>query len=196
MFELAVGPAIAPPNPRAIAMPFPIILHISSSFVFCLAGAIQFLPNIRRTSPAIHRKVGRLVAVAGCLAAGTGVWMTHFYTFPTGLQGDLLYWVRIVLGSLMIALIARAVVAIRARNTFSHGAAMLRAYAIGQGASTQAFIGISWILLSGTEAVGALRDVMMVSAWVLNLLIAELLIRVMLRPSRRHAAQAIARRQP
>ena len=50
---------------------------------------------------------------------------------------------------------------------------MLRAYAIGQGASTQAFLGISWIVVAGTEPLGPLRDGLMVFAWVLNLLVAD-----------------------
>lgn len=187
VFELAGGPAIAPFNPRAIAVPLPIILHLLGSFVFCLLGAIQFIPSIRRTSPALHRKAGRLVAVSGLLAALTGLWMTHFYTFPAGLQGSLLYWARIVLGSLMAGLIVHAIIAIRGRKVARHSASMLRAYAIGQGASTQAFIGIGWIILTGSEAVGAIRDVMMVSAWVLNLLVAEALIRSTLKPIRRHS---------
>ena len=188
VLELAGGPAIAPDNPRASAMPFPIILHILGSFVFCLLGAIQFLPSIRRKHPAAHRSLGRIVAVAGCLSAGSGLWMTHFYSFPLSLQGSLLYWVRIILGFLMISLIIGSVAAIKSRNILQHGAFMLRAYAIGQGASTQTFIGIGWMILAGTEATGPLREVMMVSAWAINLLIAEALVRAVLAPKRPPAA--------
>ena len=54
---------------------------------------------------------------------------------------------------------------------------MMRAYALGQGASTQAFVGITWMLISGTEATGFLRDVLMTSAWLINLSVTEYLIR-------------------
>jgi len=184
VLELAGGPAIAPENPRASATPFPIILHILSSFFFCLLGAIQFLPSIRLRHPAAHRAFGRVVAVAGSLSAASGLWMTHFYSFPISLQGNLLYWARIILGSLMIGFIVWSVVAIRSRKVLQHGAYMLRAYAIGQGASTQTFIGIGWIILYGTEATGPLRDAMMVFAWAINLLIAEALIWAILAPKR------------
>ena len=176
VLELAGGPAIMPANLRASAMPLPIILHILSSFLFLLLGALQFLPSIRKKHPAAHRISGRIVAVAGCLSAGSGVWMTHVYDFPTSLQGNLLYWVRITLGLLMIGFIVWAVLAIQSCNLFRHSALMLRAYAIGQGASTQTFIGIGWMVLYGTEATGQLRDVQMVSAWAINMLIAEALI--------------------
>lgn len=72
----------------------------------------------------------------------------------------------------MIGLIAWAVVAIRNRNHFQHSACMLRAYAIGLGASTQAFVGIGWMMFTGIEPQGPLRDGLMVFSWAINLLAA------------------------
>lgn len=178
--ELAGGPAIIPENPRALSDPLPIILHILASFLFCIFGALQFLPSIRRHHRATHRAIGRMIVIAGCVSAASGLWMTHTYAFPADLQGNLLYWVRMVLGPLMIGLLLWAVIAIRSRNIVQHSAAMLRAYAIGQGASTQAILGISWIVIIGSEAVGPARDGLMVFAWGLNLLVAEVLIRRLL----------------
>ena len=114
--ELLGGPAIVPENPRALAHPLPIVLHILSSFLFCLLGALQFLPNIRRHRLGLHRMMGRVVAAAGCTSALTGLWMTHFYAFPQELQGSLLYSVRIVLSLSMVGLIVWAVIAIRSQN--------------------------------------------------------------------------------
>lgn len=176
IFELVGGPMIGPQNPRALADPAPIVLHIISNFVFCIGGALQFLPSIRNQQIATHRKIGRAVAVAGCISAATGLWMTCFYEFPSELQGKLLYWVRLILGTMMLGFIAWAVIAIRSRKRFQHGAFMLRAYAIGQGAATQTFLGIVWMVGLGTELVGPLRDGMMVFAWLLNMLAAEFLI--------------------
>ncbi len=183
--ELAGGAQLIPANPRALADPLPIVGHILSSFIFCIAGALQFLPSLRRQRPAAHRLVGRIVAAAGCVSALTGVWMTHLFAFPEELQGSVLYVTRMVLGLSMLVLIARALRAMQTRNVSRHSAAMLRAYAIGQGASTQTVIGISWVLITGTEPLGLLRDLQMVSAWVLNLLLAEYLIRRYAVPRRR-----------
>ncbi len=185
VLELAGGPQIAPANPRALLAPTPIILHILSSFLFCIVGALQFLPSIRSQRPAAHRAIGRVIAGAGCVSALSGLWMTHVYVFPETLQGAALYWVRMVLGTAMLGLIIWAVIAIRSRNILQHSTAMVRAYAIGQGASTQTVVGIAWIIAVGSEAVGPLRDGLMIFAWVLNLLVAEILIRSMLRPTRR-----------
>jgi len=184
LVDLANGSSMLPDNLRALSAPLPIVLHILSSFVFCIFGAVQFSPSIRRNQPDMHQMVGRFVAIAGCVSAATGLWMTVYFVFPAELQGSLLYVARIVLGIAMIGCIFRALVAIRSKNVPQHSAFMLRAYAIGQGASTQAFLGIGWMIFTQTELSGALRDVQMVFAWVLNLMVAELLIRKRLPPRR------------
>ncbi len=180
--ELGGGPAIVPENPRALAEPLPVVLHVLSSFLFCTVGTLQFLPSVRRLYPAMHRAAGRTVAAAGCVSALTGLWMTLSYAFPDELQGVLLYWARIALSLSMVGLIAWAVIAIRSGNVLGHGAAMLRAYAIGQGASTQGALLIGWLVAFGTEPSGPLRDGIMVFAWGLNLLIAELMIKTTFAP--------------
>jgi len=174
--ELLGGPAIVPPNPRAAIDPMPIMLHILGSSVFCLAGAVQFLPSPRRHRLDLHRTLGKVVAAAGCVSALSGLWMTVAYAFPDALQGPLLYGARVALSLAMIALIAWAVVAIQARNVPAHRAAMLRAYAIGQGASTQTALFLIAMILFGREPLGVVRDVMMVAAWAINIAIAEILI--------------------
>ena len=175
--ELFGGPLIVPPNPRAVIDPVPIALHIVGSSVFCLAGAVQFLPSLRRHRPARHRSLGRVVAAAGCVSALTGLWMTVSYAFPDALQGPLLYWARATLSLAMVAFIAWAIVAIRRRKLATHRAAMLRAYAIGQGASTQTALLLIAMIFMKTESLSLNRDALMVGAWVINLAVAELLIR-------------------
>jgi uncharacterized membrane protein len=175
--ELLGGPAIIPPNPRAVIDPLPITLHILGSSIFCLVGALQFLPSLRRERPALHRALGRVVAAAGCVSAFTGLWMTVSYAFPDALQGPLLYWARVTLSLSMVGFIVWAVVAIRVRQTATHRAAMLRAYAIGQGASTQTALLLIAMIFMKTEPLGLDRDLLMVGAWVVNLAVAELFIR-------------------
>ena len=176
ILELAGGLALLPENPRASADPIPVISHAVGSFVFCIAGALQFLPSIRRHYPSTHRVMGRILVIAGCVSAVSGLWMTCFFSFPNAQQGSLLFSVRIIVGFFMIGLIGWAVLAIRARNFCKHGALMLRAYAIGQGASTQALFGIGWIVILGTEPAGLQRDVFMMLCWLLNMLVAEIII--------------------
>ena len=180
--ELLGGPMLVPSNPRAVIDPVPIVLHILGSALFCLVGAVQFLPSLRRMRPALHRRLGWVVAVGGGVSALTGLWMTLAYAFPQALQGPLLFWARIALAQAMFGFIVWAVFAIRSRNVPRHRAAMLRAYAIGQGASTQTALFLIVMIVFGTEPLGFPRDALMVAAWVINIAAAEILIRRMIVP--------------
>ena len=108
--------------------PLPIALQIIGSLLFCLLGALQFLPSVRRAHPRVHRHAGRLVVAAGGASALSGLWMTVAFDFPPALQGPALYWGRIVLSLSMVGLIAWAVAAIRHGKVAAHRAAMLRAH--------------------------------------------------------------------
>jgi uncharacterized membrane protein len=173
--ELLFGFEIMPANPRVLKAPIPVIIHLAGAVPFCVLGILQFLPSVRSAYPRLHRVSGRLIIIAGVLAALSGLWMTHFYAFPRELQGPLLYAVRLLVGFYMIGALYLGVASIIKRDIRSHGAWMLRAYALGQGAGTQTLIGISWMIAFG-EAVGLTRDVLMAFAWVFNLAIVEVVI--------------------
>ena len=174
--ELLGGPMLVPSNPRAVIDPVPIVLHILSSALFCLLGALQFLPSLRRKRLDLHRRLGRLVAVGGVISAITGLWMTLAYAFPLALQGPLLFSARIVFSLSMLGFIISAVIAIRSHNIPRHRAAMLRAYAIGQGVSTQTALFLIVMIVFGTEPLGFPRDVLTVAAWGINIAAAEVFI--------------------
>lgn len=173
--QLALGLDVIP-NPRASEMPWPIVIHILSSFVFCIFGAIQFLPSVRRNQRQLHRALGKWVAASGVTSALTGLYMTAVFIFPESLQGEPLYFTRLIVGLAMIALLARGVLRARAANFADHRVDMLRAYALGQGASTQVFTGLAWLVVTDEESQGLTRDILMISAWVLNLAVVQILI--------------------
>lgn len=178
LVELGGGAAMLPENPRVTAAPTPGVLHIISVTFYCYLGAFQFLPSIRRHSPTLHRYNGRLMVVSGIISALSGLWMTHFYSFPYGLQGELLYSVRILLGSAMVVFIVLGLAAILRRDIVRHSSWMIRAYAIGQGASTQGLLLMPMSII-GEEPSGLTRDVLMTFAWMINIGAAEWIIRKM-----------------
>jgi uncharacterized membrane protein YozB (DUF420 family) len=112
---------------------------------------------------------------AGIVAALAGLWMTQFYPLPPT-DGALLYGFRLVFGSAMIASIVIGFVAIRRREIARHRAWMMRGYAIGLGAGTQAFVLLIAQLVAGNPSVDG-RALLMGGAWALNLAVAEWLIR-------------------
>lgn len=175
LFSLASGAEITPENTRFFTAPFPVIIHIISSVSFCVLGAFQFASDFRRRRPDWHRNVGRFLIVCGLVSALSAVWMTLYYPIPLSLQGNLLYGVRILMGSAMFLFIMLALQSILRRHIPLHRAWMIRSYAIAQGAGTQALIMLPLIVVFG-EVIGLTRDILMTVAWVINLAIAEIII--------------------
>src|SRR6266542_5786862 len=112
-------------HPLFFASPIPVTVHIVSVTVYSLLGALQFVPSLRRGRSSWHRIAGRILVPAGVLVALSGLWMTVFYARPPG-DGESLVVVRLIVGSLMLASIVLAVLAIRRLDFTSHGAWMTR----------------------------------------------------------------------
>ena len=162
-------------NARFLASPIPIVIHVVASLVFCLIGAFQFSNNFRQKNPSWHKKAGRWLMVAGIASAFSGIWMTLFYTIPQPLQGNILYFVRLLVGFAMILSIVLAWQTIVGRNVSAHKAWMMRAYALGQGAGTQAVIFIPYMVIVGQPS-QITRDILMTLAWVINIVFVEWLL--------------------
>ena len=185
--ELTSGAEVTPENARFFATPVPVVLHIISVTVYCLLGAFQFVPGIRRRRPGWHRAAGRLLVPSGLVAALTGLWMTLFYTLPKT-DGELLMGLRLVFGSAMVASIVLGFAAIRRRDIVRHRMWMIRGYAIGLGAGTQVLTHVPWFLLFGNPGEFS-RAMLMAAGWVINVVVAEWIIRR--RPAKRTRAAAM-----
>ena len=175
LVQLGGGAEITPDNARFFAAPLPVVLHIIGVSVYCILGAFQFAPGFRRRKPNWHRAAGRILVPCGLVAALSGLWMTQFYP-PVDNDGDLLYGIRLLFGSAMVLSIVFGLAAIRRRDFARHSAWMLRGYAIGLGAGTQAFTHLPYFLFEGMQ--GELgRALAMGAGWVINLVVAEWIIR-------------------
>jgi uncharacterized membrane protein len=175
LIELGSGAAITSGNARFFASPWPVMLHILAVIPYSMVGAFQFAPAFRKRQRNWHRAAGRVLVVLGLVAALTGLWMANFYPWPAG-DGLGVYLERLVFGSAMVAAIGLGVAAILRRDFVAHGAWMMRAYAIGLGAGTQVLTHLPWFILVGRPGEHA-RTVLMGAAWVINLLVAEWVIR-------------------
>lgn len=173
--ELMGGAEISADNARFFASPLPVVVHILSVTIYCLLGAFQFAPALRRRKPKWHRAAGRILVPAGLAAALSGLWMTLFYPWPAG-DGVLLYWLRLVFGSAMLLSIVLGVTAVRQRDFPQHGEWMMRGYAIGLGAGTQVFTHLPWFLFFGVPDEFT-KAMLMGAGWVINLAVAEWVIR-------------------
>ena len=179
---LGGGPELLlPADPRSEASPVPVVLHVVSAIGFAILGAFQFSAGFRRRRPRWHRRAGRVLVVLGLVVAFSALWLTLFYPRQEN-TGDLLYLFRLLAASGLAACIILGFAAIRNREIARHRAWMIRAYALALGAGTQVFTqGIGEAILGA----GAIRtDLMLGSAWVINLAVAGWVIR---RPAARRA---------
>ena len=176
LVQLGGGAEITPDNARFFAAPLPVVLHIISASLYCIMGAFQFAPGFRRRKPNWHRAAGRILVPCGLIAALSGLWLTHFYP-PVDGDGPLLYAIRLLVGSAMFLFICLGLAAILRRDIPRHRAWMMRAYALGLGAGTQALTHLPWFLFPSIR--GELtRALCMGAGWAINLAVAE---RILLR---------------
>jgi len=162
-------------NARFFDLPAPIIVHIIGATTFTLLGAFQFMPSLRRRRPRWHRVAGRILVPAGLAAALSGMWMAAFADLPV-YDNTALMWMRLFFGSIMVAGLVLGLRAVLRRDTRTHQRWMARSYAIAQGAGTQALILGPMVLFVDLPG-GTLKATGMAAAWIINLAVAEWLVR-------------------
>jgi uncharacterized membrane protein len=172
--QLAGGPQLVPEAARFTGSPVPVVLHIVSAIPFCVIGAFQFLPSLRRGRHSWHKMAGRVLIPAGYVVALAGLWMATLYPHPVG-DGPALMVERVVFGGYMLVSLSLAVRALLRHDYVAHGAWMTRAYALGVAAGTQALALIPGSIMFGSKNEIS-RAVAMGLAWVVNLAVAELVI--------------------
>jgi uncharacterized membrane protein len=185
--QLSGGPEIMPEAARFTGAPLPVILHIVSAMIFSIVGAFQFLPALRRGRRSWHKRAGRVLIPAGMIVALSGLWMATFTALPAG-DGPLLHGIRLIFGTYMVVSILLAVRALVRRNFAGHGAWMTRAYALGIAAGTQAFFLIPGSIIFGSTHELS-RAVAMGAAWLVNVGVAELVIRRRTRHRQQHRSR-------
>lgn len=175
--SLSAGVAAGVDDARFFAAPAPVVIHVATATIYALLGAFQFSAGIRLRWRTWHRRAGVLLLFSALLTGATGIWMTAAYAIPASLQGPLLYGVRLLVGAAMLTAIVKGWVSIVRRDLAQHEAWMIRAYALAQGAGTQALIFLPLMLITSGPVLGLTRDVLMSLAWVINIVAAEWIIR-------------------
>ena len=159
---------------RRDSYPIAVIGHILGGITMLMLGFTQFSPGLRRNFPRVHRWVGRGLVGAGGYFALSGLWMNA----AKGAQADsALYDVaQNLVAVAFLAVLFLGVRAIRQRRVAAHRAWMMRAYAITLGAATQTVMLLPVFLLFGPPQ-GLVADLAFISGWVVNLTVAEWVIR-------------------
>ena len=189
LVQLAGGPALMPADDRFTGFPTALVVHIVGAAVFALVGILQFVPRHPPPAPRLapprrpgrgrrRARRGRVGTVADPVLRG-----------PARHRRFLLYVLRLVFVSAMAGCLVLGFTAIRRRDIAAHRAWMIRAYALGLGAGTQVFTEGFGGAIFGTGVVAG--DLAKGAAWVINLAVAEWVIR---RPARRRNRRQRQRR--
>ena len=162
-------------NARFFDLPLPILVHILGATTYLVLGAFQLMPSLRRRRPRWHRWSGRVLVPAGVAGGLSGMWMAAWSDLPS-YDNQALMWLRLLFGAVMVGGLVLGLLAIRRRDVRTHQRWMARAYAVAQGAGTQALVLGPVVVVAGQPS-GNLKAVGMGAAWVINLAVAEWLVR-------------------
>jgi hypothetical protein len=192
--------------------PFWILLHIAGGIVAITVGLFQFSRTLREARPKVHRAMGYLylgaVLVAGCvslqLSADTPVFAADALTDVTAIDLSFLglspaflgysasskfspkqcYPVMVGFATLGVAWLVTAGLALlraRQRRFDEHRAWMLRSYSLTFAAATVRLVPFPFLVLTRDPVVAITCTFW---SWILNLVVAECIIRLGAKPAR------------
>jgi uncharacterized membrane protein len=149
------------------------LLHLIPGLLFILLGPLQFVSSIRNRWPQYHRWMGRVLLFCGLFTAISALIMN--FTFPP--VGGTAKAIAVVIFSVftIVALIVAWYAAVNRQFT-KHRDWIIRAYAILLAVSTARFFFVPYFLIAGMPTVGVI-DLGMCSAFLLNWIVAEMIIR-------------------
>lgn len=177
LIQIGAGATPTPDNARFLASPVPVVVHITGSLLFSVLGAFQFSPALRHRHPRWHRSMGRWLMPMGFASALSGLWMTGFYPRAVAnFDGPAVSGMRLAAGAGMTWCLAKAWITVRRRDIAGHQRWITRAYALGLGAGTQVITHIPWFLWPDAQG-ELLRSLCMGAGWVINLAVAEGILR-------------------
>jgi uncharacterized membrane protein len=179
LFHVATGFAFVPPEVKANGFLTPLGLetHIAASAIAMTLGGFQFLKILRTKAPSIHRWMGRIY-IAACLVGGIAGLSIALYSSAGPIAG----WGFFTLAALWLLTTGMAWISALRRDFVAHERWMIRSFALTFAAVTLRLqLPLAFILDTGFEP--AYR-VIAWSAWVPNLIVAEIWIALRRRPRR------------
>ena len=189
-FALERAPELKRFDGRFAAHPVPTLLHVLPGGAFLVLALLQFSSRIRSRHLQFHRVLGRILILAGLLAAATGLFFGIL--MPYGGPGETV--AILLVSGLFLAALIRAFVAIRKKRVALHREWMIRAIAVAIGVSTVRVVGAVFDVALSPVGVRP-ADVFVLSlytGWGVTLGAAELWIRY----TRRHSGTPILSAAP
>lgn len=159
---------------RLSAAPVWHFMHVLGGATFGILGPIQFSRVLMRKYGLLHRVMGRVFVAAGAmisLSALSLLW--HFPdTYSVAMNSG-----RLLFGIALGVALAIAMQAIYKRDLTRHRNWMIRAYAIGMGATAVTMVFFPIYAITGEAPTGLVADVVFLGSWTACVVFAEGLVR-------------------
>ena len=166
--------ALPEDSQRLRATPILHFMHVLGGATFAIIGPIQFgralLPKFGR----LHRVLGRVFVATGAMISVSSLGLLwHFPdTYSVAISGG-----RLVFGIGLGIALFMAMHAISTRDLVRHRNWMIRAYAIGIGATAVTMVFFPIYLITGEPPKGLASDIAFLGAWTACVVFAEGLVR-------------------
>lgn len=166
--------ALPEDSQRLTATPLLHFMHVLGGATFAILGPVQFgralLPRFGR----LHRILGRIFVATGAMISLSSLGLlSHFPdTYSVAISGG-----RLVFGIGLGIALFMAMRAIFARDIVRHRNWMIRAYAIGIGATAVTMVFFPIYLITGEPPQGLVADIAFLGAWTACVVFAEILVR-------------------
>lgn len=134
--------------------PTPAVLHVAPGLVFVLGAMLQVSARFRRRHLTLHRRLGRVLVVAGSTSALFAIYIGVDHPFNGLAEGS----ATVLFGSWLLWCLGAGFAAIRRRDVAQHRRWMIRAFVIALGiASIRLWTGV-FITIAAIQAGGPPED--------------------------------------
>lgn len=159
---------------RLKAAPVWHFMHVLGGAMFGILGPIQFSRVLMRKYGFLHRFMGRIFVAAGAMISLSSLGLLwHFPgTYSVAVSSG-----RLLFGVALGVAMAIAMLAIRKRDFTRHRNWMIRAYAIGIGATAVSMVFFPIYAITGEPPTGLGADIAFLGSWTACVVFAEGLVR-------------------
>ena len=166
--------ALPEDSQRLGAAPVWHFMHVLGGATFGILGPIQFGRALMPRYGLLHRLVGRVFVAAGAMISLSSLGLLwHFpNTYSVAVSSG-----RLLFGIALGLALAIATLAIRKRDFTRHRNWMIRAYAIGMGATAVTMVFFPIYAITGEPPTGFTADIIMLGSWMACVVFAEGLVR-------------------
>ena len=166
--------ALPPDSQRLQAAPVWHFMHVMAGAAFGLIGPLQFSRALKNRFAMVHRVLGHLFVAAG--AAISLSTLALLWRFPAA-YSPAISGGRLVFGTALGLALARAMRAVFRRDYTRHRNWMIRAYAIGIGATVVSTVFFPIYVITGAPPQGMVADAVFLGSWSACIAFAEILVR-------------------